>query len=144
MNILVYLVKKQDIEVVENTYSIRQIIEKMNHHKYSVIPVIKKTGEYVSTVSDGDLLRFIHYSNFNKEIAEDKFFADLTINRCYKALSIDADVKELYKLALEQNFIPIVDDRNMFIGIIRRKDIIYDLLKHINNKELIDFIINKK
>ena len=44
-------------------------------------------------------------------------------------------MKEIVKLSLEQNFIPIVDDRNVFIGIIKRKTII-DML--VNIEEMFD------
>ena len=34
-----------------------------------------------------------------------------------------ADMDELLQLAMSQNFVPVVDDRGMFIGIVTRQDI---------------------
>ena len=36
---------------------------------------------------------------------------------------VDTKVEDILSTALEQNFVPVVDDRNMFIGIITRKAI---------------------
>jgi CBS-domain-containing membrane protein len=40
------------------------------------------------------------------------------------AVSIDANMEDLVSLAKTQNFVPVVDDMNRFIGIVRRSDII--------------------
>ena len=50
-------------------------------------------------------------------------------NRPVKA---DADMEDLIERAMEQNFVPVVDDQGHFIGIITRRDIIgycYDKIK---------------
>ena len=39
-------------------------------------------------------------------------------------VKITAPMKELLLRVMEQNFVPVVDDRNSFIGIITRKDVI--------------------
>jgi len=44
--------------------------------------------------------------------------------RTYEALTVDASIDQILVLAMNQNFIPIIDDRGMYIGIIKRKDII--------------------
>jgi hypothetical protein len=44
--------------------------------------------------------------------------------RPYSNLSINSKLNEIIKLALDQNFIPLTDDRGMFIGIIKRKTIL--------------------
>ena len=38
-------------------------------------------------------------------------------------------MEEVYVLALEQNFVPLVDDRDFYIGIIKRKDVLLNLKK---------------
>ena len=44
-----------------------------------------------------------------------------TIN---KPVSINADMESLLNLAINQNFVPVTDDEGIFIGIIKRSDII--------------------
>ena len=40
------------------------------------------------------------------------------------ALPISTDIHDIFDLALNQNFVPVVDDRGIFIGIITRKNIL--------------------
>ncbi len=135
MNVLFFLTPKIELEYVYDDFTVRQIMEKMNNHRYSVIPVLSKDGKYKSSISDGDLLRLIHDCNFNKKIAENISFKDIPLYRPYKALSVDASIEELFKAATNQNFIPIVDDRKVFIGIVKRKAIIENYLKMVENKK---------
>ena len=45
-------------------------------------------------------------------------------------MKITADVDELLTLAMNQNFVPVVDDLGSFIGIVTRRDII----RHLTEK----------
>jgi hypothetical protein len=42
----------------------------------------------------------------------------------HKAVRIDAQMADLIALVKVQNFVPVTDDMNRFIGIVRRSDII--------------------
>ncbi len=134
MNVLFFLTPKKDVDFVYDDDTVRQIIEKMQVHRFNVIPVLKHDGTYVSTISDGDILRFIYKCNFDKEVAESKHFKDIKLHRPYEALSIEADMNEILEAATNQNFIPIVDDRFVFIGIVKRKEIIKNYIDKIKNE----------
>ena len=64
-----------------------------------------------------------------KDIAESTKFKDIKLHRPYQALTIDTDLSSLLDVATNQNFIPITDDRNVFIGIVKRKAIIQNYIK---------------
>jgi hypothetical protein len=42
---------------------------------------------------------------------------------------IDAEIENLLSLAIVQNFVPVLDDSGIFIGIIRRREIIEHFAK---------------
>ena len=42
----------------------------------------------------------------------------------YKPVHVDCDMEDLLDRAINQNFVPVLDDQKCFIGIITRKDII--------------------
>ena len=46
MNIVLLLTPKIELEYVYEYNTVRQIMEKMNRYRYSVLPVLKKNGEY--------------------------------------------------------------------------------------------------
>ena len=56
MNILFFLTPKVDVAYIYDTYSLRQVLEKMEYHKYSCIPIINERGKYTGTITEGDLL----------------------------------------------------------------------------------------
>ena len=122
---------------LDDKSTIRQALEKFAYHKFSVVPILDDEGHYVSTISEGDILRFIAGDcNFDRKKSEDTCIMDIERYRPYNSVSIDASFDELYSLGLSQNFIPVVDDRDIFIGIIKRKDIFVYLRKKVEKIEL--------
>ncbi|MNW22025.1 hypothetical protein D3C71_2232760 [compost metagenome] len=51
-----------------------------------------------------------------------------------RAVNIDANMDDLISLAKVQNFVPVVDDRNNFIGLVRRSEIIDYCQKGMSQK----------
>ena len=44
MNILFFLTPKSEVAYISEEDTLRQALEKMEHHKYSAIPIISRTG----------------------------------------------------------------------------------------------------
>lgn len=125
MNILFFLTPKNDTSFLESTCTIRQALEKMDYHKFTVIPLLDEEGKFISTISEGDILRFIKNNcNFNLEQAESVRLCEIERYRPYEALDVNVTIEEVFELSKSQNFIPIVDDRGVYIGIVKRKEII--------------------
>ena len=55
---------------------------------------------------------------------EDVPFGQGAHKRDYKAVTVSTSMDQLIEAAMNQNFVPVVDDRGMFIGIVRRQAII--------------------
>ena len=125
MNIFELLtLKKATYFLLEKT-TVRQALEKFDAHKFSVVPLIDKEGQYAGTLSEGDILRYIkNHAHFNIDEAENVQVKDIEHYRPYACLSIDATIEEVYGLALDQNFVPLIDDQDHYIGIIKRKDVL--------------------
>ena len=135
VNLLIFLTPKSETLYLNQNSTVRQTLENFDIHKYSVVPLIDDNGFFVSTISEGDILRFIKNScKFDISVAEKMKIKDLELYRPYKALPISTPMDEVVRLALEQNFIPIVDDRGVYIGIVKRKSIIDFLLSKIEIK----------
>lgn len=128
MNVLFFLIPKKEVEYLFITYTVRQALEKMEHHRYTSIPVIDKEGKYVETLSTSDLLWFIKEKGLSLEKAEKISVAEIVPYRPAQAIRIDKDISELLELITNQNFVPVEDDKGVFIGIVTRKAVI-DFLK---------------
>ena len=52
MNILFFLTPKSDVAYIYDNYSLRQVLEKMEYHKYSCVPILNKEGKYVGSITE--------------------------------------------------------------------------------------------
>ena len=87
--------------------------------------MLNKEGEYVGTITEGDVLWGIkNYGNLDIKKCENIFIKDFPRKADYEAVSADSDIEDMLKKAMDQNFVPVVDDQKKFIGIITRKTII--------------------
>ena len=115
--------------------TLRNALEKFKAHKYSVVPLLDKEGHYLRTISEGDLLRCVTSNEtFDIHDFERVLVDDVESYRPYRSLGIDASILEVIALSLEQNFIPVVDDKGVYIGIITRKEVIKYLSEKIEFK----------
>lgn len=137
MNIFFFLKPKQEVCFLKKSFTVRQGIEKLRQYGFSAVPVLDEEGKYCGAVSDGDFLRVVLEHPERKEW-EQIPLTDLMehSNSKWEAVDSAADGKELLKLATSQNFVPVVDDRGMFIGIVTRQDVIrYFAREYIEQRE---------
>lgn len=131
MNILLFLTPKKDVAYLYDDYTIRQAIEKMEFHRYSAIPIIDRNGNYIGTLTEGDLLWYIkNYHNLDIHSAEEEKMIKIPRHHDNIAVPATSELSEVIQAAMEQNFVPVVDDNNIFIGIITRKNIFNFLNKN--------------
>ena len=125
MNILFFLSPKQDLMYVYDDFTLRQTLEKWENNRYASIPVLNRRGEYVGTLTEGDILWGLKkYHGLDLEAAEDVPISAFPHKRDYKAVTVTTSMDQLIEAAMNQNFVPVVDDRGIFIGIVRRQAII--------------------
>lgn len=124
MNIAFLLTPKNEVITLKDTMTLRQAMEIMEYHKYSAIPVIGCEGKYVYTLSEGDILWYIKSQhNFRLQGTEEISINDIPRSRSIEAVSIGAHIKHVIELTRFQNFVPVVDDMGIFIGMIKRSDL---------------------
>lgn len=52
----VFLTPKSEVAFIYDDETLRQALEKMEHHKYSAVPIINRMGKYIGTITEGDML----------------------------------------------------------------------------------------
>ena len=136
MNIAFFLTPKNEVIYEYLDATMRQVIERMEHHGYTAIPLIDKDGKYVGTLTEGDLLwKLKNTPDLNFKNTENVRIIDIPRKRKHKSVSINSNVESLISLATNQNFVPVVDDEGIFIGIIKRSDIINYCYTEMNKKK---------
>ena len=132
MNLLFLLHPKSMVAYLVSDCTARQGLEKMRAHGYTAIPVINPAGEYIGTVSEGDFLwALVDDKECSLKKLEKIKLTDIMRGVRDSAVTVDTKMDDLLLMIMEQNFVPVTDDRNIFIGIVTRKDII----KHFYEKE---------
>ena len=125
MNIVFLLRPKSTVAFLEADFTLRQGLEKMYAHKYTAIPVVEKDGRYAGTVSEGDFLwNILKQESFTKKELEEYKLRNIIRPDWNPAVRISVTMDDLLQRVMEQNFVPVVDDRNLFMGIITRRDVI--------------------
>lgn len=62
--------------------------------------------------------------DLNLRDAEDVPIMSVKRKRDNEPVAADADIEDLISKVMNQNFVPVIDDNECFIGIITRKDVI--------------------
>ena len=131
MNILRFIIPKSATLYLELDSTVRQAIEKMRYHRYTAIPVLDDEGHYVGTLRNDDVLRYIlDNGELDLKEAEQDGITSILDREYSRPIYHNATVNELIDEVKEHNFVPVVDDRGCFIGIILRRDVLNYLLKY--------------
>ena len=125
MNIVMLLKPKSEVAYIREESTLRQGLEKMKAHGYSALPVLNKHGEYTGTVSEGDFLwDLLKTDSKTMKDGEKYTVAGIMRSGFNPAVTIDTTMDDLLVRVMDSNFVPVVDDRNVFMGIITRRDVI--------------------
>lgn len=125
MNIAFFLTPKKDVVCITENSTMRQVMEKMEYHRYTAIPIIDDNGRYIGTITEGDLLwKLKNTTELNFKNTSKVLIKDIPRRMNNEPVHIDSNIEDLISLSVNQNFVPVVDDNGVFIGIIKRSDII--------------------
>ena len=124
-NILFFLTPKALCDFVYDDFSVRQAVEKMESSGYAALPILNRHGQYRGTITEGDLLwalKNLCYMDIRQ--AEARRIMEISRRKDHVPVRVTTDMKDLVQRASSQNFVPVVDDKDAFIGIIKRSGII--------------------
>ena len=131
MNILRFMIPKSSVLYITSDSTVRQALEKMRYHSYAAIPVLDAEGIYIGTLRNDDILKYIlDRGRFDRGEAERDGVLSILDKEYSLPLDHSARVDELIERVKEHNFVPVVDDRGCFIGIILRRDILNFLINY--------------
>ena len=124
-NILFFLTPKAMCAYVRDDYTVRQALEKMESSGYAALPILSRSGEYKGTLTEGDLLWAIkNMCHMDMRQAQTHRIMEIARRKDNVPVRVTTSMHELIERATNQNFVPVVDDKGAFIGIITRKAII--------------------
>jgi len=137
MNVAFFPIPKKDIVYLKENATMRQALERMEYHTYSAVPLINEEGEYVGTITEGDLLwKLKNTPGLTFYNTEYIFLNEVEQHVQNSPVTIDAQMEDLISRAVVQNFVPVVDDQQIFIGIVRRREMIEYCSKLLTQRKM--------
>ncbi len=128
MNIAGLLLPKSIVAYLYDDFTLRQALEKMRYHGYTHLPVITRDNRYYGTISEGDLLwYFMDAGTIDLAKCQETRIRDALTLKHYPPVPIDMNIPEVVDLLVSYNFLPVVDDRDSFVGIVTRNKILKKL-----------------
>ena len=136
MKVAFFLIPKNEVVCLNTKTTMRQALERMERHSFAAVPLVDDQGCYAGTITEGDLLwKLKNTPGLDINGMEKILLKDIATHAQNKPVQIDSRIVDLLVLASEQNFVPVVDDQNIFIGIVRRREIIEYCAELIREKE---------
>ena len=124
-NILFFLTPKAMCQFVNSDSTVRQALEKMESSGYTALPILNKRGEYRGTLSEGDVLWAMkNLCNMDLKQAESRRIMEISRRKDNIPVRVTTSMRDLVERAVAQNFVPVVDDKDTFIGLVTRKAIV--------------------
>ena len=124
-NVLFFLTPKAMCQFLYDDVTIRQALEKMESSGYTALPILNKRGEYRGTLSEGDVLWAMkNLCSMDLKQAESRRIMEISRRKDNIPIRVTTSMRDLVERAVVQNFVPVVDDKDTFIGIITRRAII--------------------
>ena len=97
-NVLLLLTPKASVACLQDTMNIRQAYEKMKAHRFMAIPLINDNGEYIGTITEGDILHFLVASNMKLEDLTGVNIMAILRKDYTPAVKVDADLSTILDL----------------------------------------------
>ncbi len=136
MNILFFLTPKENVAYVVETDNMGQVMDKMEEHGYTAVPLLSCEGRYIGTITEGDLLWTLKEQGVPKRISLDEISVTaIRRRRDNQAVNVQASMEHVFQKVTNQNFVPVVDDNKVFIGIVTRKDLLLHLAKQVKENK---------
>ena len=124
-NILFFLTPKAMCAFLYDDYTVRQALEKMEAAGYAALPILNRHGEYRGTLTEGDVLWAMkNLCNMDLKTAETHRIMEISRRKDNVPVRVNTSMQNLVERAINQNFVPVVDDKDTFIGLVTRKAIV--------------------
>lgn len=117
MNLGFFLTPVAQVVCLEAHLSVEQAVDRLREHRYTAVPLLDDEARYLGTLTSADLLAHLAEGRAGTLAEVDRSVSN-------QAVGIDTDVQSLFRVVVDQNFVPVVDSRGVLMGIVTRKAIL--------------------
>ena len=115
--------------------SLQAALKVMLRSRYMMIPVLERgSNRYIYSLSSSDILaRLIKEKDFDS--AKEEKISSIPVGRLIVPCREDTEVAALTDLVVNQNYVPLVDEAGIFVGLVTRKSVINHLIDRLDGAE---------
>ena len=131
MNLAFFLKPKSMVTYLYDDCSLQRGLNRLRGSGYAALPVLSRDGKYQGVVSEGDFLWYLADGEHRPTALRDAKLRDILHTDRARPMPVTTSMDDLLLCAMEQNFVPVIDDVGSFIGIVGRSDIIGYFVKRL-------------
>ena len=131
-NIMFQLTPKAEVTYLFDDDTIGEALEKLKEKRYSSVPIVcRQTGTYMGTITEGDILWELctHKAGDFEDTCAQRV-CNVKRYRDNEPVDVNTNMEDLVAKVSNQNFVPVIDSMNCFIGIVTRRAVIAYLKEH--------------
>lgn len=132
MNIISFMKPVHEVILLYSDESLKIALDRMTKHRFTSIPIVDREYHYVGTLTEGDILQYIVSNQhcFDGDDMSKVLVKDIKRLRDYETVGVNATLTLLLSVAKNENFVPVLDQNDKFIGIVTRKSLIEYFFTH--------------
>ena len=131
MKISFFLIPKMETAYMFEYETIRQALEKMEYYRYNSLSVLDEKGRYKYSLSATDFFHYMkHHPGTTYENTDEICLSQVTPQVDITPIDINDDVENLVKTLLKQEYTPVIDGKQIYIGEVSVTEIIEFILKN--------------
>lgn len=128
------LISKSKVVTIYSDITIGEALKILLKSNLSSIPVLERdSNRYLYSISAYGLLKAVSAKN-GDEAYQDPI-SKVDVERLIVPCQTDTEVRHLVYLVVNQNFVPVVDAKGIFQGIVTRKNVINYLIDLVDMNE---------
>lgn len=135
MNVPLLLLPKITTAYITADATVGEGIKILRQSGFTAVPVLYEDGRYCGTVSTSDVLGYLLEKGTTDVGGDATCVCEILPYHANPAVNIDASLGELIDRLMDSNFVPVVDGRGCFVGIVTRKKLLTYLKESFRETE---------
>lgn len=117
-----FLTPADRLAVIIDTHNIDHAKLLLSHMTYSRVPVVTEDNRFLGTIGLTEILQY----QSNNELSDEELNVDVSLvaRRDVATVSEDYDVEDVLRKLIDEPFLPVLGENQVFLGIITRKSIL--------------------
>lgn len=137
-----YLIPADDLAIFIDTHNSDHVMLLLVNNGFSRVPVLTKDRQYRGTISISDILNYQVKNQLTDWELNQTDIGEM-VNTKIEAIPMTSSLTHIMHKLVDFPFLPVVNDKNLFVGIITRKSIL-KALNSLLHDFTDDYSIEKK